>query len=26
VEKRPEAFMDLREIRKEIKAVCSRTY
>jgi DNA polymerase len=26
VDKRPEAFMDLREIRKEIKAVCSRTY
>ena len=26
VEKRPEAFMDLRALRKEIKAVCSRTY
>lgn len=26
VDKRPEAFMDLRELRKEIKAVCSRTY
>ena len=24
--KRPEAFMDLRELRKEIRAVCSRTY
>ena len=26
VDKRPEAFMDLRALRKEIKAVCSRTY
>lgn len=26
VDKRPEAFMDLRSLRKEIKAVCSRTY
>lgn len=26
VGKRPEAFMDLREIRKEIRAVCSSTY
>lgn len=26
VDKRPEAFMDLRTLRKEIKAVCSRTY
>ena len=26
VDKRPGAFMDLRELRKEIKAVCSRTY
>ena len=25
-DKRPEAFMDLRALRKEIKAVCSRTY
>ena len=24
--KRPEAFMDLRELRKEIRTVCSRTY
>ena len=24
--KRPEAFMDLRELRKEIRAVCVRTY
>jgi len=26
VSKRPEAFMDLREIRKEIRAVCTDTY
>ena len=26
VDKRPEAFMDLRTLRKEIRAVCSRTY
>lgn len=26
VSKRPDAFMDLREIRKEIRAVCSSTY
>ena len=26
IDKRPEAFMDLRALRKEIKAVCSRTY
>lgn len=26
VDKRPEAFLDLRALRKEIKAVCSRTY
>ena len=26
VDKRPEAFMDLRALRKEIMAVCSRTY
>ena len=26
VDKRPDAFMDLRALRKEIKAVCSRTY
>ena len=26
VDKQPEAFMDLRALRKEIKAVCSRTY
>lgn len=26
VDRRPEAFMDLRALRKEIKAVCSRTY
>ena len=26
VDKRPEAFMDLRALRKEIKAVCRRTY
>ena len=26
VDERPEAFMDLRALRKEIKAVCSRTY
>lgn len=26
VSKRPEAFMDLREIRKEIRAVCTGTY
>ena len=26
VDKRPEAFMDLRALRKEIRAVCSRTY
>ena len=26
VDKRPEAFMDLRALRKEINAVCSRTY
>ena len=26
VDKLPEAFMDLRALRKEIKAVCSRTY
>ncbi len=26
VDKRPEAFMDLRSLRKEIKALCSRTY
>ena len=24
--KRPEAFMDLRELRKEIRARCTRTY
>ncbi len=24
--KRPEAFMDLREIRKEIRAICAHTY
>lgn len=26
VSKRPEAFMDLRELRKEIRAVCNGTY
>lgn len=26
VDKRPEAFVDLRTLRKEIRAVCSRTY
>jgi len=26
VTKRPEAFMDLRELRKEIRAVCTDTY
>lgn len=26
LDKRPDAFMDLRALRKEIKAVCSRTY
>ena len=26
VDKRPEAFMDLRALRKESRAVCSRTY
>ena len=26
VSKRPEAFMDLRELRKEIRAVCTGTY
>ena len=26
ISKRPEAFMDLRGIRKEIRAVCDRTY
>lgn len=26
ITKRPEAFMDLREIRKEIRSICERTY
>ena len=26
VDKRPEAFMDLRELRKEIRSTCAHTY
>ena len=26
VDKRPEAFMDLRELRKEIRSICAHTY